>query len=273
MQSQVDFNGSISLLITGDEEGPAIDGTVKMLEYLSNRGEHWDACLVGEPTNPQVLGEMVKIGRRGSLSGKIKVTGQQGHVAYPKNAKNPIPIMLKLLHVLTAMELDKGTQYFQPSNLEITTIDVANQTGNIIPAQITAGFNIRFSANYDSKTLENLIRQRLNPMIEQHDIAFQYDIAFSGTGDAFINPPGFLAQILQQAIMEEIAITPILSTSGGTSDARFIRNYCPVIEFGLISQTAHQIDERVKLDDIKKLKKIYINLLKYFYASSRINHA
>lgn len=255
-----EFKGSISFLITGDEEGPAINGTIKMLQWLEENGEKLDYCLVGEPTNPTTLGEMAKIGRRGSLNSHLVVKGTQGHVAYPHLSDNPIPRMVKILDQLISKDLDEGNDHFQPSNLEIVTVDVGNLASNVIPAQAEARFNIRFNNEQSIDGLKDWIRSVCD------SVGGEYDLEMRASGDAFLTPPGVLSDLLTSAIEKITGRKPDLSTTGGTSDARFIKNYCPVSEFGLVSQTMHQVDERVKVDDIVLLKDIYLEILKQFFA-------
>ena len=251
--------GSISFLITGDEEGPAINGTVKVLHWLEARGERIDLCLVGEPTNPTVLGEMAKIGRRGSLNGRLHVDGVQGHVAYPHLADNPVPKLVRLLAALDAEHLDDGTPHFQPSNLEITTVDVGNSATNVIPATASAGFNIRFNDLHTGASLSERLRRRL----DAETLAYRLDISVSG--EAFLTPPGPLSALLGRACRAVLGREPELSTTGGTSDARFIRRHCPVIEFGLVSQTMHKVDERASVSDIRRLADVYAAMLEDYF--------
>jgi succinyl-diaminopimelate desuccinylase len=252
--------GSISCLITGDEEGPAVDGTQKVLRWLQERGETLDACLVGEPTNPQRLGEMIKIGRRGSMTGRLTVRGVQGHVAYPERADNPIPRLLRMLDALTREPLDSGSAQFEPSRLVITTIDVGNPASNVIPAQARATFNIRFNDCHRPDALEARLRGQLRRIDDRHDLAI------STSGDSFVTSPGPLTALLAGAIRDELGCTPEHSTSGGTSDARFIKDVCPVVEFGLIGQTMHQIDERVAIADLEALTRVYRTFLDRYLA-------
>ncbi len=254
------FGGSISLLITGDEEGPAINGTKKMLEWLAARGETLDACVVGEPTNPRTLGEMMKIGRRGSLSGRLTVRGTQGHVAYPHLADNPIPKMVALLTALGAGALDAGTAHFQPSNLEVTTVDTGNPVSNLIPGSVTANFNVRFNDTFTSGTLEALLRQRLARA------GVPYDLSISVSGESFFTPPGPLSALVAGAVETVLGVVPEMSTTGGTSDARFIRAYCPVVEFGLVGQSMHKVDENLRLADLAALTHIYRVMLDRYFA-------
>jgi len=246
---------SISLLITGDEEGRALDGTMRVLDWLAQRGEKLDACLVGEPTNPLHLGEMIKIGRRGSLNGRLRVLGAQGHVAYPHLADNPLPRLIDMLKAITAQPLDAGTAHFQPSSLVLTSIDVGNMATNVIPAEGHAAFNIRFNDRHSSASLEQWLRERFNEI----GGAYEFDVEISG--ESFLTPPGPLSNTVSRAIAEITGRTPEFSTTGGTSDARFIKNACPVIEFGLAGQTMHKADERVSLADLEALTRIYQRVL------------
>lgn len=261
-----DFHGSIAFLITGDEEGPAINGTVKLLEWAKARGERFDHCILGEPTNPERLGDMVKIGRRGSLSGHLTVQGKQGHIAYPHLAENPIPGMASLIAGLLAEPLDHGTDHFAPSNLEFSTVDVGNKALNVIPAEARASFNIRFNALWTQSTLAAEIETRLQNLAGNR---IRYAVRFDpSNADAFLTAPGpFVANIVA-AIEEETGIKPALSTTGGTSDARFIKDYCPVVEFGLVGQTMHQVNERVPAADIARLADIYKSLIRRYFAST-----
>jgi succinyl-diaminopimelate desuccinylase len=252
--------GSISFLITGDEEGPSVNGTKKVLEWLEKKGEKIDFCLVGEPTSREQLGDMVKIGRRGSLNGVLTVKGVQGHVAYPHLADNPVPKLLKLLSALDALELDGGTAHFQPSNLEITNIDIGNRADNVIPAEARAAFNVRFNDSYTGASLEQKLRQALDAQGIPHEMKTRL------SGESFYTPPGKHSDMLSNAIRKVTGREPELSTSGGTSDARFIRNYCPVIEFGITGQTMHKTDERVAVSDVTALTAIYSEVLKSWFA-------
>lgn len=256
-------NGSISLLITGDEEGPAINGTKKVLDWVAERGEKIDACIVGEPTNPTRLGEMIKIGRRGSLNGQITVHGTQGHAAYPHLSDNPINSLLRLLSALTAAPLDKGTDTFQPSTLTLTSVDVGNEATNVIPAQARAAFNIRFNDNHSGESLTAWLNEKLRDAAKGAD--FELDVTISG--ESFVTPPGPLSDLVSQAVTEVTGETPELSTSGGTSDARFIRSVCPVCEFGMVGLTMHKTDERVAIADLNNLAKIYHLILTRFFTA------
>jgi succinyl-diaminopimelate desuccinylase len=250
--------GSISLLITGDEEGPAVDGTVKVLDWLAARGEKLDACLVGEPTNPRRLGEMMKIGRRGSLNARIKVFGTQGHSAYPHLADNPIPRLLEILRRLTAAPLDEGTPHFDASTLALTTVDVGNAATNVIPAEARAGLNIRFNDLHSGASLEQWLRGICD------EVGGDCELAVQVSGESFLTQPGELSQAVAQAVQAVTGLMPELSTSGGTSDARFIRYHCPVVEFGLVGQSMHKSDEHVAVADLEALTVIYGRVLRHF---------
>jgi len=251
LQGDGGIKGSVSLLITGDEEGRALDGTRRALEALAAKGEKLDSCIVGEPTNAAVLGDMVKIGRRGSLTGRLRVMGTQGHTAYPHLADNPLPRLIEMLRAITAEPLDSGSAHFQPSTLALTTIDVGNPAGNVIPAEGRAGFNIRFNDLHSGKSLEAMLRQKLAAVGGAHEL----DIEVSG--ESFLTAPGPLTEALTRAIEAETGRKPELSTTGGTSDARFIKDHCPVAEFGLVGRTMHKADERVPLADMEALTRIY----------------
>jgi succinyl-diaminopimelate desuccinylase len=257
--------GSISLLITGDEEGPAINGTVKLLGWAAAKGEKWDGAIVGEPTNPNVLGDMIKIGRRGSLSGTITVHGRQGHVAYPHLADNPLPGIVALAGALMHPPFDEGTKDFQPSNLEVTSIDVGNKATNVIPASATASFNIRFNDLWDAKRLQAEIRNRLDRAatnLRPNGTPLDFEIEWRDRpSPVFLTRDQHLIDAFAGAVSSITGKQPELSTSGGTSDARFIKDYCPVLEFGLVGQTMHMVDERVSLDDLETLTRIYQRFL------------
>jgi len=258
------FKGSIAFLITGDEEGPAVNGTVKLLEWAKARGEKFDHCILGEPTNPNTLGDMIKIGRRGSLSGHLVVEGKQGHIAYPHLAENPIRGIVKLIAGLNEEPLDHGTDHFPPSNLEFSTVDVGNKASNVIPQSARASFNIRFNDKWTQDSLKAEIENRLR-LIAGNNV--RYTVTFEpSNADSFVTAPGPFVDMAIQSIEQSTGIRPELSTSGGTSDARFIKNYCPVIEFGLVGQTMHQIDERVPVADIVKLETIYRGFLARYFS-------
>ncbi|MCJ2014632.1 succinyl-diaminopimelate desuccinylase [Methylobacterium sp. J-076] len=258
-----DFPGSIAFLVTGDEEGPAVNGTVKLLEWARARGERFDHCLLGEPTNPARLGDMIKIGRRGSLTGKLTVLGRQGHVAYPHKAENPIPGLLRLTTALIAEPLDGGTAHFDASNLEFTTIDVGNTATNVIPATARATFNIRFNDDWTADSLGAEIRQRLEKAAG-NAVRYLLDLQPSNS-PAFLTEPDAFVGLVSEAIHAETGLTPVLSTTGGTSDARFIKDVCPVIEFGLVGETMHQVDECVAVADIARLTAIYGRVLDAYF--------
>jgi len=253
------FKGSISFLITGDEEGPAINGTIKMLKWLEEQGEKLDYCLVGEPTNPTQLGDMAKIGRRGSLNSRLTIKGIQGHVAYPHMADNPVPHLIGILSQLMAKELDQGNAHFQPSNLEIVSVDVGNEASNIIPAEATAKFNIRYNNEQTDAGLQDWIRGICAAS------GADFELEMKSSGDAFLTPPGRLSNLISDAVEKVTGRKPELSTTGGTSDARFIKNHCPVSEFGLVNKTMHKIDEQVAVRDIEDLCKIYTQMLRLFF--------
>jgi succinyl-diaminopimelate desuccinylase len=258
------FKGSISFLITGDEEGPAINGTKKMLGWMAGQGQIMDVCLVGEPTNVRVLGDTIKIGRRGSMNGSLVVYGTQGHVAYPHLANNPVTVILKMLSAINSEVLDAGSDHFPPSNLEITTVDVDNGATNVIPAKAEACFNIRFNDLHSGASLEQHIGEIIQAVADENDTP--YGLEFSISGESFLTPPGPLSQIIQQATKSVTGHMPELTTTGGTSDARFIKDFCPVAEFGLINATAHKVDESACIDDIKALADVYDAVLEAFFA-------
>ena len=262
-----DAPGSIAFLVTGDEEGPAVNGTVKLLAWADARGEPFDHCLLGEPTNPAAMSDMIKIGRRGSLTGKLTVQGVQGHVGYPHLAQNPIRGMVRLLAALDATPLDAGTEHFDPSNLEVTTLDVGNPATNVIPAQAKAVFNIRFNDLWTPQTLSAEIERRLRDAAGN---AVRYEIVFEPTNAvAFLTQPGPFVTMVAEAVAAETGKRPALSTTGGTSDARFIKNYCPVVEYGVVGQTMHQIDERVATADLVTLERITHRLLATYFAAAQ----
>ena len=257
------FKGSISLLITGDEEAVAINGTKKVIEKLKKRKEKINFCLVGEPTNLTKLGQMMKIGRRGSITGYLTVYGTQGHVAYPHQANNPAPVITKILNQITDIKLDNGTKNFQSSNLEIVKINIKNTADNIIPAEATATFNIRFNNAHSSGSLKKKLNKIFGNVCRKNQCTFK--ISYMVSGEAFITIPNKTTYMIQKTIKKITKIKPKLSTTGGISDARFIRKISPCVEFGLVGKTAHMVDEMVSVADLKKLKKIYLNiLLNYF---------
>ncbi len=258
------LKGSVSFLITGDEEGPAINGSVKLLEWAAAKGEKWDASIVGEPTNPDAIGDMIKIGRRGSLSGTVVVYGRQGHAAYPHLADNPVRGMMQLLDALLYPAFDKGTKDFQPSNLEVTTVDVGNPAVNVIPARATATFNIRFNDTWTDETLQAEIHNRLDRAAKKTKLRaarkepVDYEIIWrENPCHVFLTKDDRLIEALSNSVKAVTGRMPGLSTTGGTSDARFIKDYCPVVEFGLVGKTMHMIDERVALSDLEMLTQVY----------------
>ncbi|MCB1563434.1 MAG: succinyl-diaminopimelate desuccinylase [Alphaproteobacteria bacterium] len=256
-----DLKGSISLLITGDEEGPAVNGTVKVLEWMAENGHSPDVALVGEPTNPEHLGQEIKIGRRGSLTGTLRVTGRQGHVAYPHLADNPLPRLTALAGALAAYIFDEGTDFFPPTNLELTSIDTGNPADNVIPAAGTARFNIRFNDGWNADTLEQTLRRILDA------VSKDYTLDLSCGAESFMTQPGDWSAIVQQAVKDVTGKEPAYTTTGGTSDARFIVKYCPVIECGGVNKTIHQIDESAAVDDLQKLTEIYGRVLALYFKS------
>lgn len=257
--------GSISLLITGDEEGPSINGTMKVLDWLEARGEKLDACLVGEPSNPRALGDEIKIGRRGSLNGELVVHGKQGHAAYPRLADNPVPRLARLVDRLSSQKLDDGTRDFEPSSLQVTVISAPNSATNVIPAEARAKFNIRYNDLWSRKTVEDWVRLQCD--VATSATGARYDVSFSGTGDVFLTKPGPLVETLRAAVAAETGRQPALTTGGGTSDARFIKDHCPVVEFGLVNATIHQVDERVPVADLQVLTRIYERFIQGYFAA------
>jgi succinyl-diaminopimelate desuccinylase len=257
------FNGSISFLITGDEEALAINGTKKVVDYLKKKNEKIDFCIVGEPTNPNKLGEMIKIGRRGSISGTITISGSQGHVAYPHLSNNPINTLVKICKKLNEHKLDRGNKNFQPSNLEITSINVDNTATNVIPASARAQFNVRFNNFHTSNSLKKKINSIVKNVSKQNKCKFK--IGFHVSGESFLTKPNKTIYMAKNIINKITKVTPVFSTTGGTSDARFIRKIAPCLEFGLVNKTMHKVDECVSLSDLKKLTKIYLNILEEYF--------
>jgi len=257
------FKGSISLLITGDEEGLAINGTKRVVEYLKKRREKINFCLVGEPTNANRLGEMIKIGRRGSITGRLTVIGTQGHVAYPHRANNPSNVMVKILKRIKETKLDKGTKNFQASNLEITKINIDNHADNVIPGSANAVFNIRFNNKHSSSSLKRKLNAIFKSITKGEKCKFK--VQYEVSGQAFLTKPNKTTYMIQNIIKKITKIKPKLSTAGGTSDARFIRKIAPCLEFGLVGKTMHKIDESVPVSDLKKLTKIYLNILENYF--------
>ena len=257
-------DGAVILTITGDEEGLGRDGTLALLDYMQAQGETMTACLVGEPTCPDHLGQMMKIGRRGSMNVHLTVRGVQGHAAYPHRAKNPLPALVHLLDRLAHHELDRGTSHFDPSTLAITTVDTGNPASNVIPAEARATLNIRFNDLHTSQSLSDWLQAEATAL--QRATGIDIDLRISVSGESFLTPPGSLSALVAQAVQDETGITPEMSTSGGTSDARFIKDVCPVVEFGLVGQTMHQLDERVAVEHIGALKSIYLRVLQSYFA-------
>ena len=257
------FNGSISLLITGDEEGDAINGTKKVVEYLKKRKERINFCLVGEPTNPNKLGDMIKIGRRGSLTGKLIIFGQQGHVAYPHRANNPSTIIVKILKELKDIKFDKGTKDFQPTNLEVTKINIDNKADNVIPRLAEATFNIRFNNKHSSNSIKKKLNKIFKKVSKKNKSKFKIDYRVSG--EAFLTKPNRTTFMIQKIIKKITKIKPKLSTTGGTSELRFIKTISPGLEFGLVGKTMHKVDEAVSLKDLENLKKIYFSILQNYF--------
>jgi len=258
-----DIDGTISLLITGDEEGVAINGTRKVLQWMKEHAERPDHCLVGEPTNAKRLGEAIKIGRRGSLNAKLKVTGVQGHVAYPHLASNPVKGLVRVLARLYDSPLDYGSAHFSPSNLEVTSIDVGNPTVNLIPAQAEARLNIRYNDKHSPSSLEAFLREQVALALSGSNLNFSFE--FEPPSHNFLTEPGPLDAILSEAVREITGLTPSLDTGGGTSDARYIKDYCPVIEFGLLTETTHKADENVALADLEQLTAIYRRFIELYF--------
>ena len=257
-------DGSIVLAITGDEEGQAKDGTLALLDWMNKNNEIINHCIVGEPTCPEKMGEMMKIGRRGSMTAYFTVRGIQGHSAYPHRAKNPLPVMAKLIYDLTSHELDKGSKHFDASTLAVTTIDTGNTANNIIPAETKATVNIRFNDKHTSEKISAWLNKIINKIATENNIEINIEIQVSG--ESFVTALGEFSSLVSNSVYSETGIYPEPSTSGGTSDARFIKDHCPVVEFGLVGKTMHQIDERVSIDQIYKLKAIYFNIIKNYFA-------
>ena len=257
-------DGSIVLAITGDEEGVALDGTVALLDWMAANNERIDHCLVGEPTCPNTMGEMMKIGRRGSMTAYFTATGVQGHSAYPHRAKNPLPAMAQLMATLAAHSLDDGTQHFDPSTLAVTTIDTGNTANNVIPAQCRSTVNIRFNDTWSSQVLIKWLTREMQGVAALFDIEF--DMKTQVSGESFFTPPGELSALIAKSVKAETGVEPEMSTTGGTSDARCVKDHCPVVEFGLVGKTMHQVDERVEVAQIHQLKSIYTRILTDYFA-------
>lgn len=260
---QTPLDGSIVLAITGDEEGVATDGTVALLDWMAQSGEAIDHCLVGEPTCPEEMGDMMKIGRRGSMTAYFTVTGKQGHSAYPHRTLNPLPPMARLMDRLASHVLDDGTDHFVASTLAVTTIDTGNAANNVIPAKCTATVNIRFNDTHSSASLSDWLREEAGRIATETGASV--DVVVQVSGESFVTDPGELSDLIGAAVQQETGRQPELSTSGGTSDARFIKNHCPVVEFGLVGKTMHQVDECVPVEQIKQLKAIYARILRGYF--------
>lgn len=257
-------NGAVILAITGDEEGPATDGTVALLDWMKDQGERMTDCLVGEPTCPEELGDMMKIGRRGSMTAFFVARGKQGHAAYPHRALNPVPVMARLMDRLASHVLDEGTEHFDASTLAITTIDTGNAATNVIPAECRATVNIRFNDAHSSASITEWLREEAEHISEESGA--QVELSVKVSGESFLTPPGEFSALVAQAVEDETGRRPELSTSGGTSDARFVKDHCPVVEFGLVGKTMHAVDERVEVAQIRKLKTIYTRILQDYFA-------
>lgn len=255
--------GSISLLITGDEEGDSVNGTIKVLDWLKARGEVLHGCIVGEPSSRNVVGDEIKIGRRGSLNGEIIVAGKQGHAAYPHMADNPVPKLARIIDRLSSLKLDDGTAHFEPSHLGVTVISAPNTATNVIPGEARARFNVRYNDAHDRPRLEALLRKTCEAAAAE--LGARYKLTFSGTGDVFVTEPGPLVETMQAAVQEVTGRAPKLSTGGGTSDARFIKDHCPVIEMGLVNATIHQVDEHVPVAELETLTRIYERFLALYF--------
>ncbi len=257
-------DGAVVLAITGDEEGEALDGTTALLDYMAAEGEAMSACLVGEPTCPEVMGEMIKIGRRGSMSAWFTVTGVQGHSAYPHRARNPLPAMARLMDRLASRELDQGTAHFDASTLAVVTIDTGNPATNVIPAACSGAVNLRFNDTHSGASLTEWLRAEGDAVAAEFDVTVEMRTKVSG--EAFLTPPGALSDLVSKAVQTQTGVTPVLSTTGGTSDARFIKSHCPVVEFGLVGRTMHKVDECVPVEQIHQLKAVYTQILADYFA-------
>jgi succinyl-diaminopimelate desuccinylase len=257
--------GSVALMITGDEEGDARDGTAAILDWMAERGERLDHCLVGEPTSQGAVGDTIKIGRRGSITARLTAFGRQGHTAYPERAQNPIPALVRLLDRLASAELDRGTAHFGPSTLALTTIDVGNRAANVIPAEARATLNIRFNDTHSAESLSDWIEEQADGVAAEFGIGIA--ATFQVSGESFLTEPGAFTDLVAAAVEAETGRRPELSTTGGTSDARFVKEHCPVVEIGLVGATMHQIDEHVEIAHIHELKAIYARILRDYFAA------
>jgi len=257
-------DGAVILAITGDEEGPSTDGTIALLDWMQQHDEAMSACIVGEPTCPDVMGEMIKVGRRGSLTAHFRVTGKQGHSAYPHRANNPLPAMARLMDRLASHEMDQGSDHFDPSTLAVVTIDTGNPATNVIPASCKASANVRFNDLHTSESVIAWMQSEVDAVAKEFSVHIDMPVRVSG--ESFLTPPGELSDLVSKAVEAETGVTPILSTTGGTSDARFVKDHCPVVEFGLVGKTMHQVDECVPVEQIIQLKAIYARILKDYFA-------
>lgn len=257
-------DGAIILAITGDEEGPSIDGTIALLDWMQTNNEAMTACIVGEPTCPEIMGEMIKVGRRGSLTSHFTVTGKQGHSAYPHRAKNPLPAMARLMDCLASHEMDTGSDHFDASTLAVVTIDTGNPATNVIPATCKSSVNVRFNDLHTGATVIAWMQSEVDAVAAEFGVKIEMDTKVSG--ESFLTPPGALSDLVGAAVQAETGITPALSTTGGTSDARFVKDHCPVVEFGLVGKTMHQVDECVPVEQITQLKAIYGRVLRDYFA-------
>ncbi len=257
-------DGAVILAITGDEEGPGHDGTIAILDWMAAQGEAMAACIVGEPTCPEQMGDMIKIGRRGSMTVHVTAKGKQGHAAYPHRARNPLPALVAYLDMLARFELDQGSAHFDPSTLALTTIDVGNPASNVIPATARATLNIRFNDLHSGASLSDWLRAKADKISKDSGIEIELEVHISG--ESFLTPPGPLSDLVSRAVAAECGITPRLSTSGGTSDARFVKDHCPVVEFGLVGSSMHQVDEFAEIAQIHQLKAVYSRVLRDYFA-------
>ncbi|WP_225972794.1 succinyl-diaminopimelate desuccinylase [Paracoccus jeotgali] len=256
-------DGAVILTITGDEEGPARDGTRAILDWMDSEGERMSVCLVGEPSNPETFGEMIKIGRRGSVTYRVTARGVQGHVAYPHRTRNPLHALIGFLNDLTATPLDQGSAHFDPSGLQVTTVDCGNTATNVVPETATAVFNIRFNDLHDPDSLDDMLLGRAQAITEATGVTLDLDA--SVTGDSFLTAPGPLVDLVAGVVEAETGLRPVLSTTGGTSDARFVKDHCPVVEFGLVGRFMHEVDERVPADQIRALQRVYHRILQGYF--------
>ena len=257
-------DGAVIIAITGDEEGPSTDGTIALLDWMQANNEAMTACIVGEPTCPELMGDMIKVGRRGSLTARFTVTGKQGHSAYPHRANNPLPAMMRLMDRLASHEMDKGSDHFDPSTLAVVTVDTGNPATNVIPASCRATANVRFNDLHTSASVIAWMQSQVDAVAAEFGVNIDMPVRVSG--ESFLTPPGALSDLVSAAVQAETGITPKLSTTGGTSDARFVKDHCPVVEFGLVGKTMHQVDECVPVEQITQLKAVYARVLSQYFA-------